>query len=218
MRFTVEDTGIGIAPGVQSRLFRPFTQADASAARRHGGTGLGLAISKKIVDVAGGEIGFESTPGEGSSFHFILPFAVAQPPPEPAKRAAVTPRAGADRRILLAEDNPVSCLVARSQLEGLGYQVDVAENGLEVLDALEERDYDLVLMDCQMPELDGYETTRRIRQREVGERHTPVIAVTAHAMAGDREKCLAAGMDDYVSKPFREKALADVLESWLGSR
>jgi CheY-like chemotaxis protein len=106
-------------------------------------------------------------------------------------------------------------MIARTQLEAMGYEVDLAHNGVEVLEAMALRRYDLVLMDCQMPVLDGYETTRRIRQREVGERHTPVIAVTAHAMEGDREKCLAAGMDDYLSKPFRERELAGVLGDWL---
>jgi len=222
MRFSVRDTGIGIPPEVRERLFHPFTQADSSTSRRFGGTGLGLVISRKLVELSGGEIGLDSTPGVGSTFWFTIPFTpslralgphVDEEKSQPAPRPRRDP---ADCRLLLAEDNEVNCLVALSQLESLGYRVDAARNGHEVLEALGERSYDLVLMDCQMPELDGYETTRHIRRREAGEApRLPIVAVTAHAMKGDREKCLDAGMNDYISKPFQQRELADVLERWL---
>jgi len=216
LRFTVRDTGIGISPEVRSRLFTPFTQADTSTTRRYGGTGLGLAISRQIVEQAGGEIGVESEPGEGSTFWFTMPFAAAGPPSPPSSGIRMALRRGAGKhRILLAEDDPIGRLVALEQIRGLGYHVDAVGTGAEVLEALEEHSYDLVLMDCQMPELDGYETTRRIRRQEAEDRHLPIVALTAHAMSGDREKCLAAGMDGYLSKPYREKKLADTLRGWL---
>ncbi len=213
--FRVSDTGIGIPVDVRPRLFQPFTQVDSSPTRRYGGTGLGLAISKKIVDLAGGAIALESTSERGSTFAFTLPFAVAEAPSEAAQREEPPAEPRPSRHLLLVEDNAVSRMIAQRQVEAMGYRVDLAENGLEALEAVERKDYDAVLMDCQMPELDGYEATRRLRQREVGSQHTPVIAVTAHAMEGDREKCLAAGMDDYLAKPFREKELAAILARWL---
>ena len=219
VRFTVTDTGIGIDPAAQSKIFMPFSQADSSTTRRFGGTGLGLAISKKIVEQAGGEIGVRSAPGSGSSFWFTMPFTAASKPRERgARRHSTTPESHGRGRILLAEDDSVGRMIALRQIRGLGYEVDAVPNGVEVLKALDERAYDLVLMDCQMPELDGYEATRRIRQMEDGVRHTPIVAVTAHALSGDREKCLAAGMDDYVSKPYRGKHLATVLGTWLTAR
>ena len=215
-RFEVRDTGVGIAPNDLERLFRPFTQADPSSARKFGGTGLGLAISKQIVNLAGGELSVESIPEHGSTFAFTWPFEKTIAPI--GKKAPNLLPASSGRRILLAEDDRVSQLIGLTQIAALGYEADVAANGHEVLEALERHPYDLVLMDCQMPGLDGYETTRRIRKREVGHHHTPIIALTAHAMEGDREKCLAAGMDDYLTKPYREKALAEVLATWLSER
>ena len=219
IRFRVRDTGIGIPPEAQSRLFEPFTQADSSTTRRFGGTGLGLAISRRIIELAGGEIGVESTPGAGSTFWFTLPLApVEEPaprPPLPRRAAAPGGRPPGSYRILLAEDEPVNRLIALGQIRAIGYPVDAVVNGREVLEALDQRHYDLVLMDCQMPELDGYETTRRIRRQEAGGCHVPILAVTAHALEGDREKCLAAGMDGYLAKPYRQDELAAVLSTWL---
>ena len=220
IRVRVDDTGLGIAPEDQARLFTPFFQVDSSITRKFGGTGLGLTISKRIVDLMGGEIGVESQPGIGSTFRFsvllerCLKRSEASPSTPGQPLASASPRSR-DFHLLLVEDNPVNQIVARGLLENLGYRVDVADNGLQALDAFDRGPYDLILMDCQMPELDGYEATRRIRAQEPAGQRIPVVALTAHAMKGDREKCLAAGMDDYLSKPVREAALRTTLARWL---
>ncbi len=230
IRFAVRDTGIGIPPEVQGQLFTPFTQADSSTTRNYGGTGLGLAISQRIVGLMGGKIELESAPRAGSTFSFTLPFERSATPPEVLQAQAEdreaddapAPAAGrADRqsyRVLVAEDEELNRLVALRQLEELGFGVAAVANGRQALAALERERFDLVLMDCQMPDLDGYETTRRLRRGEANRRHLPVIAMTAHAMHGEREKCLAAGMDDYIAKPFKERQLARLLDHWLGVR
>jgi signal transduction histidine kinase/CheY-like chemotaxis protein len=218
--FTVRDTGIGISEQDQARLFNAFAQVDSTAARRFGGTGLGLAISHRLVELMGGSIGVESTRGDGSTFWFRLPLrpAAATEESAPAAPAAsgIRPRPGC--RLLVVEDNEVNRLVLMAQLAALGFAADVAVDGEQGLAALAQRSYDAVLMDCQLPGLDGYEATRRLRRRETGEaggRHTPVIAVTAHAMKGERERCLAAGMDDHITKPIVLEQLATVLERWV---
>ncbi|MEM7587380.1 MAG: ATP-binding protein [Acidobacteriota bacterium] len=220
LRFTVEDTGIGMTPEVIEQLFSPFTQADTSTTREFGGTGLGLAISQKLARMMGGRISVDSEPGVGSTFSFAACFQrVAEAPiAEPTEARPCKRKASGRFRILLAEDNPIIQLVVTEQLTALGSTVRRATTGREALALLEREAFDLVLMDCQMPELDGYQATRRIRQREIGGgQHLPVIALTAHAMAGDREKCLAAGMDDHLPKPFTEAQLLAVLDRWLGS-
>ncbi len=221
IRFTVRDTGIGIDSSAQERIFSAFAQADSSISRRFGGSGLGLAICKSIVNLQGGEIGFKSTPGVGSTFWFHLPYAPSLLPPEERlgsqgpSTAEVRLLKRGDCRILLAEDSEVNRVVVLHQLGDLGFQADAVGNGSDALAALEEQRYDLVLMDCQMPELDGYQTTREIRRREIGSRHTPIIAITAHAMKDDRERCLGVGMDDYFSKPFSREKLIAILDRWL---
>ncbi len=218
VRFTVRDTGIGIAAEDRAKLFLPFSQVDSTSTRKYGGTGLGLAISKRIVEEMGGQIGLESRPGEGSTFHFLLPFErpAAGPSAQEASSREAEPRPGRRRhRILVAEDNAINQLIAMKYLKSLGYRADAVNNGFEALEALERRRYDLVLMDCQMPELDGYEATQRIREGETRADPLPVIAVTAHAMRGDREKCLAAGMNDFISKPYVREQLSETLNRWL---
>ena len=220
--FIVQDTGIGIPPDLRPYLFEPFTRADTAAAREHGGTGLGLAISRRLVDLMGGRIEIDSTPQAGSTFHVVLPFSpsarLADRPQPAVATAAAGPWPNRSRRVLVVEDEKVNRVVAIRLLEHLGYRAEAVDNGRMALAAVERGSFDLVLMDCQMPGLDGYTTTRLIRQREGGDRHTPIVAVTAHALQGDREKCLAAGMDDYLAKPFREAELDAVLGRWLAPR
>ncbi|MEM1177273.1 MAG: ATP-binding protein [Acidobacteriota bacterium] len=214
LAFTVRDTGIGIPQSVLPRLFTPFTQADASTSRRFGGSGLGLAISQQLVALMGGKIEVDTAEGEGTRFHFELTFEVATAPDE---TTASTYRLGrANARILVAEDNPVNQLVILEQLGALGFYAEAVADGEEVLRAVEAESFDLILMDCQMPGLDGYETTRRLRD-SYPER-LPIVALTAHAMKGDRERCLDAGMDDYISKPFTEARLEKTLRRWLGQK
>ena len=238
LHFAVRDTGLGIPADRQDRLFQCFSQVDASTSRRFGGSGLGLAISQRLSELMGGRMWVESTgvPGEGSTFHFTIQAAKAsdqdlpeQREPEDAARhgrrwrrdawhAPAKSEDNIDRQrrlqVLLAEDNPINQKVALRMLAKMGYRADVVANGLEVLQALQRIHYDVILMDCQMPEMDGYEATRQIRLREQEEGRTPVhiIAMTAHAMQGDRELCLAAGMDDYLAKPVRTLELQQALE------
>ncbi len=223
VRFEVTDTGIGIDPDQVERMFEPFVQADVSLTRAYGGNGLGLAIARKLVERMGGEIGAGSEPEAGSTFHFELdlPAGAELAPAHQARQRDVLMESRAlpadAPAVLVVEDSPVNRVVATRVVERCGYHVTAVNNGQEALDALSARHYDAILMDCQMPELDGYEATREIRRREAGDRHTPIIAMTAHAMTGDRERCLLAGMDDYVSKPVRAQALGELLERWVTS-
>ncbi len=222
LRFEVRDTGIGMSPEVQQRLFQPFTQADASTSRRYGGTGLGLAISRHLVRLMGGELQADSTPGRGSRFSFSLRFGVQagaslRPPaavrePTPAGDARALLR-GAP--ILLVEDNPINQEQALALLCEAGIEVTVAGNGKEALDLLARHDFDAVLMDCQMPVMDGYAATRALRQMPL--RHSlPVIAMTANAMVGDRDAALAAGMNDHIAKPINVQEMFATLARWVG--
>jgi signal transduction histidine kinase/CheY-like chemotaxis protein len=219
----VRDTGIGISLVEQTRLFQQFTQADASTTRKYGGTGLGLVISKRLVELMGGEIGVRSMPGQGSTFWFAVPLPIDSElhPAGPPQATISTVRAAAlDRsaqvggRVLLAEDNIVNQRVAVRILEKLGYCIDIAANGREAIEAFRRIPYDLILMDCQMPELDGFAATEAIRRGEAPGEHVPIIAMTAGAMQGDRERCIAAGMDDYLPKPVTLDRLITTIDRW----
>jgi CheY-like chemotaxis protein len=205
-RIAVRDTGIGIAPEKQPAVFEAFTQADGSITRRFGGTGLGLTISNRLVQLMGGRMGLNSASGQGSEFFFLLPLAPNLAPVAAIAAAVARPSIALD--ILLAEDNTINQRLAIALLTREGHRVTLAQDGLETLAKLETAHYDLVLMDMQMPGLDGLEATRRIRSREngIGER-LPIIALTANAYAEDRARCQAAGMDGFVSKPIRREEL-----------
>ncbi|MBA3002286.1 MAG: response regulator, partial [Desulfurivibrio sp.] len=215
------DSGIGISPEKQKDLFQSFTQADGSTTRKYGGTGLGLAIVRQLVLMMGGKIGVESEPGKGSTFWCELdfPVATASARAEKKKDKAIQSEGSLVGHVLLVEDNKVNQMVANKMLAGMGLTVDTAENGEKALATLAEKHYDLVFMDCQMPVLDGYEATRAYRSREIqGEKRLPIIAMTANAMEGDRQKCLDAGMDDYLAKPVKKELLRKLLGEWLPGR
>ena len=222
--FAVADTGIGIEPAQAAQLFQPFNQADNSTTRKYGGTGLGLAISRQLVEMMGGRMELESKPGAGSRFHFSMHASIVAAP-----AAAAAPRAPSlspqcvptPARVLVIEDNSVNQEVARAMLQGFGCEVVVANNGREGIAAAGSARFDAIFMDCQMPEMDGFEATRALRRLEgtgagdAAARRLPIIALTANAMAGDRERCLAAGMDDYLPKPFKREQLFKVLMAWI---
>ncbi len=235
VRFEVEDSGIGIPDDRQVLIFEQFRQADGSTTRKHGGTGLGLSISKQLVQLMGGSIGVRSRVGEGSVFWFTLPFAPAQAIAKPLPKgpadigAALVQAAFSDQsagltsleidvagaKVLVAEDNLVNQKVAMRMLRKLGCEVGIAANGRIAIEMLKSSSYDVVLMDCQMPEMDGYVATTAIRESDSDWSRIPVVAMTAHAMAGDRERCIRAGMNDYLSKPVKLDHLREVLGRWF---
>jgi signal transduction histidine kinase/FixJ family two-component response regulator len=211
LEVAVADTGIGVPLARQAAIFEPFTQADGSTARSYGGTGLGLTISRRFVEMMGGRLWLESEPAKGSTFRFTVSMAVRPPAPQPALPPVPigdTKAISSALRILLAEDNPVNRILAVRLLEKEGHSVETAPNGRAALAALGQEQFDLALMDLQMPEMDGFEATAIIRDQErVTGAHLPIIALTANAMVGDQERCLKAGMDGYVSKPIDVRLL-----------
>jgi nitrogen fixation negative regulator NifL len=228
IRFAINDTGIGIPESRISAIFAPFTQVDASTTRKYGGTGLGLTICKQLAELMGGEIGVTSEEGKGSTFWFTarLKKQSAEALKAAQEAAAHTPvvkpvdvagLSDCTARILLAEDNPINQKVALHMLKSLRHTADVVADGKQAVEALSKINYDLVLMDCMMPNMDGFEATVIIRTQssEVLDHNVPIIAMTANAMKADRDKCLESGMDDYVPKPVKKDVLAAVLEKWL---
>jgi two-component system sensor histidine kinase/response regulator len=218
LRFCVRDTGIGLSPEQQARLFQSFTQADASTTRRFGGTGLGLAISKRLAERMGGDVGLDSALGAGSTFWFTARVGIGARADAAAQGAGcvVEPvlEALRGRRVLLVEDNDINQLVARELLEEIGLVVDVADNGAQALDMVQRTDYALLWMDMQMPVMDGVSATRAIRAL-AGLRQPPVVAMTANATEQDRQKCLQAGMDDFLIKPFEPHELLRLALRWI---
>ncbi|MEO8203794.1 MAG: ATP-binding protein, partial [Betaproteobacteria bacterium] len=217
--FAVEDSGIGMSDAQVSQLFQPFTQVDPSSTRRRAGTGLGLSISTRLVAAMGGKMDVESAPGRGSVFRFTVPCRrVAQPVRIAADGAGSTSDAGVvnltDVRILVVEDDEVNQVVAQGVLEAAGAVVTLAGSGREALDKVRLGVFDVVMMDLQMPDMDGIETTRRLRAQP-GLAALPVIAMTASAMAGDRERLLAAGMNDYLTKPVRVATVYATIAKWV---
>ena len=231
----VIDTGIGIDTSTAAKLFAPFTQADSSARRRYGGTGLGLAISHRLLSLLGGSIGVESRPGKGSTFWFLLPLKVAAEeetaqgvddvvagaasrPPVAGPLPPSVPACG--RRVLIVEDNPINQIVALRAVTGLGYEAELAPGGEEALAAFARDRFDAILMDCQMPGMDGYQVAAEMRRLEAlatAAKPTPIIAMTANVIEGDQQKCVQAGMNDYLSKPMRLAPLARTLERWTAT-
>lgn len=218
IRVEVRDTGIGIAPDVIPKLFTSFTQADSSTARRFGGSGLGLCISKRLVEHMNGDIGVTSRLGEGSTFWFTVTLPRMKNERVYTQRAAAADseaQPSSKGCILLVEDNEVNQTIALRILRKWGHEVSVAGNGIIALEKLNEQRFDIILMDCQMPEMDGFEASARIRESEAWFKDVPIIALTANAMSGDSERCLAAGMNDYLSKPIDSEKLKETLRKWI---
>jgi signal transduction histidine kinase/CheY-like chemotaxis protein len=217
LEIAVQDSGIGIPEDKLDQIFDAFTQADASTTRKYGGTGLGLAISRQLTRLMSGELHVDSTPGAGSTFTISLALALVQhrssipAPPDPAAASRY------EGRVLLVEDNPDNQSLAEELLMRMGCAVEHASNGVEALHRLEQQSYDLVLMDCHMPDMNGYDATREIRRREAGTgaKHVPIVALTASVLPEERARCKEVGMDDYIAKPFSKRDLQEVLERFL---
>ena len=217
IRIEVEDTGVGIPTNKHQKLFLAFEQADGSTTRKHGGSGLGLAIVRQLVEMMHGNLGIDSEVGVGSKFWFVIPLGIACDDEVVAQVVDDKKPVVLEGRVLLVEDNPINQMVAKKMLEKIGLQSVLAENGRQALEILKQERFDAVLMDCQMPEMDGFEATRLWREQEILSHsgYLPIIAMTANVMEGDRERCLASGMDDYLGKPVRKAELGAVLQRWI---
>jgi CheY-like chemotaxis protein len=223
LRFEVSDTGIGIAAETMQRLFSAFEQADHSTTRKYGGTGLGLAITKRLAELMGGEVGVDSTPGVGSTFWFTArlkkggAMAVTAEPVMLGDAETRIRQHYSGSRVLIADDEPINRELARLQLEDVGLVVDMAGDGAEAVALAQKTAYAAILMDMQMPNVDGLEATQQIRQMP-GYRQTPIIAMTANAFAEDKARCFEAGMNDFLIKPFYPDSLFAILLRWLDRR
>jgi|GEM_PF-249869 PAS domain S-box len=212
LKIAVSDTGIGIAEEEKGRIFQTFSQVDGSITRKYGGTGLGLVISRQLVEMMGGEVWFESERGKGSTFYFTVKLKLGKEYVEALSKQSIVTKSFNAMKILVVEDDIVNQTVLTRMLKEKGHIIDIARNGQEALDLHNENFYDLILMDIQMPVMDGLEATKRIREREGAEKHTPIIALTAHALKGDRERFLSLGMDEYLPKPIRMSELFKMIE------
>ncbi len=216
----VEDTGVGIPKEKLKNIFDKFTQADETTSRQFGGTGLGLTITKKLTEIMDGMISVESVVGKGSQFTCLIPLALASESEVNILEKSMSNSSEeydfSPYKILIVDDHPINLLFAKKLVKKMGFaSIDVADNGKLALEKIDTDDFDVVLMDCQMPVIDGYETTRCVRKNETSDRHLPIIAMTANAMVGDRQKCLDSGMDDYMSKPINPDKLTMILGKWL---
>lgn len=212
LRFEVRDSGVGISDDRQQAVFDSFTQADASTSRQYGGTGLGLTICRNLVLLMSGDMGLSSELGAGSTFWFEFPVEICEQPQDPfADQSQTEVHSRLEGKILLVEDNEVNVLVAQRLLEQMGFAVDVAWDGVEAVKMAMDGPYDLILMDLHMPNMDGADATRAIRQLQESNRRTPIVAMTAAALHEDREKCFAAGMDGFISKPFKSEEVRALL-------
>jgi CheY-like chemotaxis protein len=217
LRLGIEDNGIGMTPEQVGKLFKPFSQAENSTTRRFGGTGLGLSICKQLIELMSGTITVQSTPGVGSRFEVVLPVRIDDRPPQvlapPRANHAIAP--GASGRILIVEDNELNQKVTMRQLRACGYAADLAINGRAAVERWRDGNYALILTDVHMPEMDGYDMAREIRRSESTGRRVPIVAFTANAVKGEAENCLAAGMDDCLTKPVQLPDLREVLQKWI---
>jgi CheY-like chemotaxis protein len=213
---SVRDSGIGISSESLELMFNAFQQADSSISRRYGGTGLGLPIARTLAERMGGTLRAQSEEGRGSVFTLEIPLALSKQtlPPLTAPRTLNGDGHGEGRNVLLVEDNPVNQTVIEAMLRSLGFTVSVATDGAQAVRSAEENDFEVILMDCRLPIIDGYEATRQIRCLP-GRTDVPIIALTANALQGDRETCLQAGMNDYLAKPFKRNDLQQILQRWV---
>ncbi|MNR06074.1 Autoinducer 2 sensor kinase/phosphatase LuxQ [compost metagenome] len=211
---TVRDTGIGISPERLEMMFVAFAQADSSISRRYGGTGLGLSIARTLAERMGGTLRAQSEEGRGSVFTLEIPLALSERPSLPSLSRHAIGDSGQGRNVLLVEDNPVNQAVIEAMLRSLGFNVCVVGDGAQAIEQVKAQGYAAVLMDCRLPIVDGYQATERIRQLP-GCARLPIIALTANALQGDRERCLKAGMNDYLAKPFKRTDLQQILQRWL---
>ena len=222
LRVTIEDTGIGVDENVQGNIFQSFAQADASTTRQYGGAGLGLAICNQLLKLMGGELAMISDYGKGSTFYFSITLRLLDADQlseiTHTKADAETDSNTAnqfDGLVLLVEDVKVNQMIAEAMLKELGVSVDIAEDGLQAIECFNKNKYDLIFMDCRMPNLDGYEATKQIREIENNKVHTPILALTANVTEEDQTRCLSHGMDDLIKKPYQMNELADALLKWL---